>query len=250
MIKYKTESEIEIMKVGGKKLVAVFDEIESKLKPGMTTRDVDTIAESTIIKLGGTPSFKRVPGYTDTICISINDQVVHTRPSSQVINEGDVVTVDVGMFYNGFNTDKAITYYLTDKKDPEVVRFLDSGVKALNDAIKVAINGNYIGDISSSIDKEIRSNGYHIVKELTGHGVGEILHEDPPIPGYLHTKREKTNRIKTGMTLAIEVIYATKTSKIKNEKGDEWSLVTVDGSLSACFEHTIAVLEHTTLILA
>lgn len=251
MIQYKTKAEIEIMQEGGAKLVQVFDLVGSKLKTGMTTREVDNIAEREITRLGGTPSFKKVSGYHDTICISINDQVVHTPPSDKVINDGDIVTVDIGFFYKGFNTDKAITYFIGKSSDCDTTKFLNAGKKALQKAIEVAVCGNYIGDISATIGTIIEEEeGYHIVRELTGHGVGKILHEDPAIPGFLNSKRKRTSPIKPGMTLAIEVIYAKGTSKFVNEKGNNWSLVTSDGSVSACFEHTIAVLEHSTLILA
>lgn len=249
MIHYKTDEEIEIMREGGAKLQQVFAEVEKALKPGLTTREVDTLAEHAIISLGGTPSFKQVDNYIDTICISINDQVVHTPPSTQIIQIGDVVTVDIGMIYNGFNTDKAETYVIGTVK-PEVETFLHIGKVALQKAIEQAVVGNHIGDISATIQKIIESGGYHIVRELTGHGVGRTLHEQPAIPGLLKGKRKKTVPIKPGMTLAIEVIYAQTTGEINYENGQEWSLVTVDGSLAACFEHTIAVLQQSTLILA
>ena len=249
MIHYKTDEEIAIMREGGTKLQQVFAKIEKELKPGLTTREVDELAEKTILSLGGTPSFKKVSNYKDSICISINDQVVHTPPSAQIIQVGDVVTVDIGMFYKGFNTDKAETYII-GTVEPEVETFLHVGKIALQKAIEQAIVGNYIGDISSTIQKIVEGGGYQIVRELTGHGVGRILHEQPAIPGFLKGKRKKTVPIKPGMTIAIEVIYAQSTGEIDYENGQEWSLVTRDGSLAACFEHTIAVLQRSTLILA
>ncbi|OGK16466.1 type I methionyl aminopeptidase [Candidatus Roizmanbacteria bacterium RIFCSPHIGHO2_01_FULL_39_12b] len=250
MIHLKTDEEIQIMKDGGARLQKIFQEVESKLKPGMTTKKVDEIAQSIILKLGGIPSFKRVSGYHDTICISINDQVVHTPPSSRIILDGDIVTVDIGMFYKGFNTDKANTYYIGLTSNGRISQFLDTGRFALKKGIEKAISGNYIGDISLEIEHVIEGAGYHVIHELTGHGVGKILHEDPAIPGFLKGERKGTPQIKAGMTLAIEVIYAESTHEITAEDSQDWSLVTADGSYSACFEHTIAVLPQSTLILA
>ena len=248
MVKLKTKEEIEVMKEGGRRLREVVKELFLQIKAGMTTKQIDNKAEELIIKMGGEPSFKKVKGYQWSTCLSVNEQIVHTPPSNRVLREGDILTVDIGMFYKGLHTDYADTLAV-GKVDEKVERFLQTGKKTLELAINKVIKGARLGEISLTIQKEIEAKGYSIVKQLTGHGVGRDLHEDPSIPGFLDRSKEKTLTIKPGLVIAIEVIYAMGDGAMVHESPDDWSIRTADRSLSACFEHTVAVTDTNTLIL-
>lgn len=241
------DSKIDAMQKGGKILQNVFNIIEKTLLPGITTHDLNQIAEKEIYSQNAEPGFKRVPEYHHATCICINEEVVHTPPSNKKIQKDDIVTIDMGVYYNGYHTDAARSY-LIDSKDKNKLKFLEAGKKALQKAIESAIPGNHIGHISQSIEKNITTAGYTIIKPLTGHGVGVKLHEDPIIPGFLDKPIQKTLMLNIGMTLAVEVIYSTTCDDIKQD--GSWSLVTKDNSLSACFEHTIVITKHRPLILA
>ncbi len=249
MIKYKSAEEIKIMQEGGLRLQKVVRELMPQIKVGMTTLQIDNEAEKLIRKMGGEPSFKRVPNYHWATCLPINDQIVHTPPSNRVIKNGDVLKVDIGMFYKGFHTDYADTFIIGKKDDKEVNKFLETGRITSDKAIKKAVRGNKIGEISQTIKREIEGNEFSIIKELTGHGVGRELHEEPFIPGFLDRPIDKTLKIKPGLVIAIEVIYAKGSGEMVYEKQGDWSIATADGSISACFEHTIAVTDTNTIIL-
>jgi methionyl aminopeptidase len=249
MIHLKTEKEIEIMRKGGEILKKVCSDLFPFVKAGMTTLEVDEQVQRLIKEYGGEISFNKVPNYFWATCITLNDQVVHTPPSKRVIKEGDVMTIDIGVFYKGYHVDYSDTFIVGDVKDKEIQAFLDTGKNALKKAIEKVQVGNYLGEVSQVIEEEVESKGYYVMSELTGHGVGKELHEDPLIPGYVDKPIKKTHKIEKGMVLAIEVIYSTGTTEIIPEKGDDWSLVTDDGSLSACFEHTVAVYKNRPFIL-
>lgn len=249
MIHFKSEEEIKIMREGGQRLQNVIKELMPAIQAGATTKEIDKKAETLIIQHGGEPSFKKVPGYHWSICIPINEQIVHTPPSRRKLNNGDIVTVDIGMFYKGFHTDYADTVVVGDYNDDNVARFLDAGKKALYKAICQTKLGNRIGHVSQTIEREIYGDGYKIVKELTGHGIGRELHEDPYIFGFLNVPLERTARIRAGLVIAIEVIYSIGSERFEYETDNEWSVVTRDRSLSACFEHTVAVTHKETIVL-
>lgn len=248
-IDLKTEDEIEIMKEGGAKLKRVVQALLKKVDVGETTEKINKLAEEFIKKEGGEASFKKVKGYFWATCLPINNQVVHTPPDNRKLKYGDLLTVDIGMYYKGYHTDFATTFVVGEKPSGEIKRFLDAGKSALNKAIGFAKAGNRIGQISEAIEKNICSQGYFILKELTGHGIGRTLHENPYIFGYKEKPVEETLLIKPGLTIAIEVIYSIGTEEITYEKENNWSIVTKDNSLSACFEHTIAVREKNSLVL-
>ncbi len=248
MVNLKSEQEIAIMKEGGKRLKATVRELLPLIKEGITTKEIDKKAEELIKKQGGESSFKTVPGYLWTICSPINEQIVHTKPSSRILKEGDVLTLDIGMLYQGFHTDYAITKMIGEKKDPKIDKFLKIGEETLHLAIKEARVGNRLGSISSVIEKTITDNGYFIIKELTGHGIGKKLHEDPYVFGFVDRSINKSLLIKNGLVIAIEIIYAMGTGNMIYEE-DNWSIMTKDRSLSACFEHTIAVTDQGPVIL-
>lgn len=249
MITYKTDAEIELMRVNGEKLRVVMKQLIPQVHAGMTTNDINALAEKYIKEQGGDISFNKVEGYKWAICVPINEQVVHTPPTTRVLKNGDILTIDIGLYYKGFHTDHAITMVVGGKTSPEVERFLQVGKEALDLAIAQAVVGNRIGHISQAIEKKVRGAGYTIMKQLTGHGVGRDLHEDPFIPGFLSKKIEKTIEIKKGMVLALEVIYSMGSPDIAYEDGQDWSIITKDKSMSACFEHTVAITDKNTLVL-
>jgi len=249
MINLKSPSEIEIMREGGAKLKKVVEELLMMVGVGITTKQIDKKALELIEKNGAEPSFSKVDGYHWPTCISVNEQVVHTPPSSKKIEEGDVVTIDIGVFYKGFHTDFALSFITGEKKDPQVQQFLDVGKKALDAAISKAEKGRHLGDVSQAIENEITGHGFCILKELTGHGVGRELHEEPYVLGFVREPIEKTLVMRPGLVIAIEVIYSQSTEEIAYEKGNDWSIVTKDGSLGACFEHTVAITEKGTMVL-
>ncbi|OGK27484.1 type I methionyl aminopeptidase [Candidatus Roizmanbacteria bacterium RIFCSPHIGHO2_02_FULL_39_9] len=248
MIILKKPEEIELMQQGGKKLRKIVQKLKPIIKPGITTNHIDQEAEKLIKEEGGESSFKKVPGYHWSTCLPVNEEIVHTPPSERILKEGDIITLDIGIYYKGFHTDFADTY--TIGKTPQAKRdFLDVGKGALYEAIKEVKLGNRLGQVSKTIEKAITGKRYAIVKELTGHGIGRDLHEDPYVLGFLDRKIEKTPRIENGLVIAVEIIYSMGKGAMMHDKKEEWSIKTVDGSLSACFEHTVAVMNgHTTVL--
>ncbi|KKP51241.1 MAG: Methionine aminopeptidase [Candidatus Roizmanbacteria bacterium GW2011_GWA2_33_33] len=249
MVNLKSTQEIVIMAEGGRKLKNVVEDLLPLIRAGITTKEIDDRAEELIKKQGGESSFKTVPGYLFSICSPVNEQIVHTKPSNRVLNSGDVLTLDIGMLYKGWHTDYAITKVVGGKsKDVAVNKFLKIGEDTLYLAIKEAKIGNRLGAISKVIEREVTGNGYFIIKELTGHGIGKKLHEDPYVFGFVDKPINKSLLIKKGLVIAIEIIYAMGTDVMIYEK-DNWSVITKDRSISACFEHTIAVTDQGPIIL-
>lgn len=237
------------MQEGGKKLRAVMKKLLPHVKHGTTTLEIDRWADQLIKEEGAQAGFKKVKNYRFATCLPINEQVVHTPPTDRKILQGDVLTIDIGVLYKNYNTDYATTFVVGGKSNEETKKFLKIGERALDKAIETAKNAKYIGEISQTIQKEIYGHGYFILRELTGHGIGRDLHEEPYIPGVLDRKIEQTYKIKPGLAIAIEVIYSTGTQDIEYEAGSDWSIVTKDRSLSACFERTIAFFGKNALIL-
>lgn len=248
MIEYKTSDEIASMREGGALLKGVVKKILPLIKSGTTTLQIDEAADRFIQEAGGEASFKKVKGYRWATCLPVNEQVVHTPPSKRVLKNGDIFTLDIGMFYKGLHTDFADTYIIgkTDKKYQE---FLDTGKQALREAIQVARAGNRLGDISEVIENRVEGAGYFILRELTGHGVGRSLHEDPFVFGYVDRPKEKTIELMPGLVIAIEIIYSMGSREIAYEEGNDWSIIAADRSMTACFEHTVAIREKDTIVL-
>ncbi len=243
----KTEEEMSIMAEGGAKLAYVRDELAKAVKPGLSSWDIDHLADELIESVGAYPSFKKVPRYSWSTCINVNSGIVHGIPKKSVIfKEGDMVSVDVGVFYKGFHTDTAVSVYLGN--DPEIKHFWQIGQKSLNDGIKQAQNGNLIGQISAAVENTLVSNNYYPVKELTGHGVGRDLHEAPYIPCFVSNSDEEKVEIKTGFVLAIEVMYTIGKADITYDP-DGWTIRTKNGKIAALFEETVAVTSKGTKIL-
>lgn len=256
-ISIKSEQEIAIMAEGGKILGEIVKSTLKRIKPGVSTAEIDEWIEDEIIKKGGEPSFKKVPNYFWTTCTGLNDEVVHSIPRrDKVVKEGDLVKIDAGIYWKGFHSDTSWTVQIPFSKpnaEEEVsvvlgARFLEVGKHALREAIKVAKPGKRVGDISLEIQKIIEEAGFSPVKVLTGHGIGRELHEDPLIPCVLKGKIENTLELVAGMTLAIEVIYTLGSPKLVMES-DNWTISTEDGKISGLFEETIALTKNGPLIL-
>lgn len=249
MIHLKTPQEIEKMKAGGAMLRKAVEKLIPSIQVGISTNEIDLEAERLIRAEGGEPSFKRVKGYKWTTCLPINEQAVHTPPSDRVVQNGDVLTLDIGVYYEGLHTDYATTFIVGTKKDPKVETFLHKGQATLEKAIAQVQKGVRLGTIGEYIHSEITKAGYFILKDLTGHGVGKELHEDPYVFNYLDRPVEKTYLVPSGLTIAVEIIYSMGSEKIAYEPGVPWSIISKDRSIAACFERSIAVSDKETFIL-
>lgn len=251
-INLKTPQEIESMRKGGKMLSETVWEVLKHAKPGVSELDLDQLAEKLIVQKGGKPGFKMVRGYHHTLCTSTNDTIVHGIPTSYSLKEGDVFGIDCGVFYEGFHTDMSETIVVGGMtKAPEKVQeFLKTGKKALEMALEQVKPGNHIGDISQVIQQIVeKEGGYGVTRELIGHGVGKKLHEDPPVPGYVTRRIEKTPLLVPGMVIAVEIIYNMGSKEIAFAGTDDWTIKTRDGSLSGLFERTVAVTETRHVVL-
>ena len=246
-IPIKPKREIEIMQEGGKRLSEVKQLLMPLVKEGVSAWEIEKEAEKEILKRGGAPSFKMVPGYSWTTCINVNKGVVHGIPRKDIVfKKNDLVSVDLGMFFRGFHTDTSFS--LVIGRNPEKEKFLEVGRKALDLAIDNTRAGRRIFDISKAIEETLNKAGYRPVRSLFGHGVGRKLHEEPQIPGFVYACREDTPEIKVGMVLAIEVIYVMGREQLVLEK-DGWTISTADGKISALFEETVAVTPQGPLVI-
>lgn len=244
----KTSQEIAIMREGGKKLGNILQELLRLSQPGVSLIHLEERATILIARSGGTPSFRTVPGYEWATCLCVNEQVVHGIPTAYKLKDGDILTIDIGMVYKGLHTDTAWTK-IVGSGNKEKEQFLNVGEQTLWKAIDQANMGNRIGDISQTIQTMIEMAGYSVVTALTGHGVGRQLHEAPQVPGILKGPPDSTPELVDGETLAIEVIYAQGHGDIVYGNDDGWTLATRDRSLSAVFEHTIAIGQKGPIIL-
>jgi len=235
-------TKIEAMTYAGKILGDVLSELVEFVKPGVTELDIDNLAEKLIRDKGGEPGFKKVPGYHHTICISLNDVVVHGIPTKRVVQEGDIVGIDCGVYYMGFHTDMAESVYVSSKSQKKEIRkFLDAGKNSMFAGISQAMAGNRVGNISKAMQEVIEDGGYSVVRNLVGHGVGKSLHEAPEIPGYLSGNIKQTPLLYEGQTIAIEIIYNMGKPGVVYSGTDDWTIVSEDGSLSGLFERTVLV---------
>lgn len=240
-IEIKSAPEIEIMRQSGKIVATVLKEISQLVKPGMTTADLDAYAERRIREMGATPSFKGYHGFPASICACINNEVVHGIPSpKKVIRSGDVLKVDTGAFYNGYHGDSCITIAVGNVS-PKAAKLIRVAEEALYEGIKQVKAGNYLLDIAGAIEDRVNAHGYNIVEDFVGHGVGRNLHEEPSVFNF-RTNQLPNVKLRAGMTLAIEPILNAG-SKFTRTLRDRWTVVTIDKSLSAQFEHTVLVTE-------
>lgn len=238
-IKIKTEDEIEHMRVAGSIAAEVLDELRREIRVGITTGDLDKMGERLIREKGAEPVFVGYRGYCYATCISVNQEVVHGVPGSKVLKEGDIIGVDVGVKFNGYCGDIAATFPV-GKISSKAEKLLRVGREALKAAIRQARAGNYLGDISYAIQRLAEKNGFSVVRDLYGHGLGRDLHEDPLIPNF--GKPGEGPELIAGMTLAIEPMINVGAWKIRTLP-DGWTVVTEDGLLSCHFEHTVLITE-------
>jgi len=246
MINLKSGKEIEIMKGASKIVAEILLELRERVREGATTADLDRIAEELTLKKKARPAFKGYRGFPASICISINEEVVHGIPSTRrVLQFGDVVGLDFGVIYDGYYGDSAMTVPIGDIS-PGLEQLLKITEQCLYRGIEQALPGNYISDISAAVQRLAEANHYGIVREFCGHGIGRSLHEDPPVLNYV--QNGKGPKIKPGLVLAIEPMINMGTEKVKVLQ-DGWTVVTSDGKPSAHFEHTIAVTSDGPIIL-
>jgi methionyl aminopeptidase len=239
MIQLKSAREIEIMARGGQILAAAVHLAETEVRAGMTTLDVDRMVEAFIRSHDGAlPSFKGLYGFPASICASINEEIVHGIPSGKrTIRDGDVVSIDVGVLLDGYHTDSATTIAVGEVGE-ESLRLLDVTREALAAGIAAALPDNHIGDIGAAVQSVVENAGFNVTRDLVGHGIGTTFHEDPQVPNYGKPKRGI--KLVPGLTIAIEPMVMVGGHKTK-QLGDQWTVVTGDGSRAAHFEHTIAV---------
>ncbi|HLU23937.1 type I methionyl aminopeptidase [Lederbergia graminis] len=239
MIICKTPRELEIMREAGRIVALTHQELRKTLQPGITTRELDTIAESFIKQHGAYPSFKGYNGFPGSVCVSVNEELVHGIPGDRILKDGDIISIDIGAKVNGYHGDSAWTYSVGNI-DMETQKLLDVTEKSLYLGLEEAKPGVRLSNISHAIQTYVESNGFSIVREYVGHGVGQNLHEDPQIPHY--GPPNTGPRLKPGMVLAIEPMVNAGSRYVKT-LADNWTVVTVDGKKCAHFEHTIAITE-------
>lgn len=237
-VSIKSAREIELMRAAGKILEKVHENLGKELRAGMSTWEIDRIGEEIIRSYGCIPSFKNYNGYPASVCVSVNDEVVHGIPSrKRTIREGDIVSLDIGVIYKGYHSDAARTHGIGELSQ-EAALLIERTRQSFFEGIRYAKEGNHLHEISNAIAAYAESFGYGVVRDLVGHGIGTRLHEDPQIPNF--TQKSRGVRLKAGMTLAIEpMINAGRYDVVWQE--DNWTVVTQDGSLSAHYENTVLV---------
>lgn len=245
MVHLKTLDEVQLIKEGAQILGKAHGEVARLIKPGVKTIELDKVAEDYIRDYGGKPSFKNYNGFPATLCISVNDTVVHGIPGKYEIREGDIVSIDCGVYFKGYHSDSAYTYPLPGVND-DILLLLTRTYDSLFRGIEQARPGNRIGDISAAIQQYVETFGYGVVRELVGHGVGKKLHEDPEVPNY--GKRGKGVKLVEGMVIAIEPMINKGTKSVVQEQ-DGWTIRTADRKPSAHFEHMVAIWKNGAEIL-
>jgi len=239
MIICKTAREIEIMREAGRIVALTHAELKKYIQPGITTKELDSIAEKTIRSYDAIPSFKGYNGFPGSICTSVNEELVHGIPGDRVLRDGDIISIDIGAKFNGYHGDSAWTYAV-GTIDEESKKLLEVTEQSLYKGLEEAKAGVRLSNISHAIQTYVEANGFSIVREYVGHGVGQDLHEDPQIPHY--GPPNKGPRLKPGMVLAVEPMVNAGTRYVKT-LSDNWTVVTVDGKRCAHFEHTIAITD-------
>lgn len=245
-IVYKTKEQIDLIRISSLLVGDTLAKVASMLQPGITTDEIDAVAEDFIRSHGATPSFKNYKGYPKTLCISVNEEVVHGIPGKRVLKEGDVVSVDCGVFKNGYHGDSAYTFAI-GSVSPEIEKLLRVTKESLYAGIKQAIAGNRLGDVGYAIQLHAETNGFGVVRELVGHGIGKRLHEKPDVPNY--GKRGGGIVLKEGLVIAIEPMINQGKKNVK-QLADGWTITTADRMPSAHFEHTVAVRQEQADVLS
>lgn len=245
MIVLKSQLEIEYMREAGRIVAEVHAMLKSHIKPGVTTAELDEIAEAFIRSEGAVPAFKGYGGFPASICASVNHQVVHGIPGKYTLKDGDIISIDVGTLKNGFHGDAAKTHAVGDVTD-EAKRLIQVTRQSFYEGLKFCKEGYRLSDISHAVQLHVESNGFSVVRDFVGHGIGSKMHEDPQIPNY--GPPGKGPRLQKGMVLAIEPMVNVGGHHVK-VLADKWTVETVDGSLSAHYEHTIAITDNEPIIL-
>lgn len=236
----KSKKEIELMREAGKMLEEVHNKLADFVKPGISTLEIDQFGEKAIRDLGCVPNFLNYNGYPASICVSVNDEVVHGIPSKdRILQDGDIVSLDAGLIHEGYHSDAARTHAVGNISE-EAKRLIEVTKQSFFEGIKLEVPGNHLFDISEAIQKYVESNGYSVVRDLVGHGIGTHLHEDPQIPNF--KQRRKGMKLRPGMTLAIEPMVNEGSYDVV-WLDDDWTVVTEDGSLAAHYENTIVITE-------
>lgn len=246
MIIVKSSREIEQLKRSNAIVAEVFEKLKKMIEPGITTKELDQVAEEYILLKGGRPAFKGYRGFPATLCISINEEVVHGIPGQRRLKEGDIISLDVGVNFVGYFGDAAITLPVGEV-DPEAKRLLEVTEKALYIGIEKAKRGNRLFDISYAIQRWVESHGFSVVRDFVGHGIGKDLHEEPQIPNF--GAPHQGPRLEKGMVFALEPMVNEGTYEVRI-LSDGWTVVTADGKRSAHFEHTVAITEDGAEILS
>ncbi len=245
MISVKNKDQLKLMCVAGRITGEALALAGESIKPGVTTKQLDTIIRQHIERCGAKPSFLGYGGFPGSACISINDEVIHGIPSQRVIEEGDIVKVDVGAFYKGFHGDSANTFAV-GKVSYEAMKLIEVTKESFWRGIAEAKPGNRVGDIGYAVQSYVEENGFSVVKRYVGHGVGAELHESPDVPNF--GTKGRGVRLCSGMTIAVEPMVNVGTHEVA-EKSDKWTVVTADGRLSAHYEHTIAITDDGVMVL-
>lgn len=246
-ISIKNPEEIELMKEAGRILAITHEELKKAIKPGITTYDLDKLGEEVIRSYGCTPSFLNYCGYPASICVSINEEVVHGIPSrTRYIKEGDIVSLDAGVIYKGYHSDSARTYGVGEIS-PVCTDLIKVTKQSFFEALKVARAGNHIKDIGVAVERYVLQHGFDVVVDLVGHGVGKNLHEEPDVPNF--ATRRRGPKLKAGMTIAIEPMVTVGDYHV-NWLDDGWTVVTADGLAAAHYENTILITESEPVILS
>ncbi len=246
MVLLKQPDEIAKARAANRIVADVLSVLREKIKPGVTTRELDRIAESLTEKRGAKPAFKGYRGYPFSLCTSVNEEVVHGMPSNRILVEGDIIGLDFGVYYQGLYGDSAITLPVGKASD-QAASLMRVTEQSLSEAISQVCEGNRLGDISAAVQETVEANGYSVVRDFVGHGIGRSLHEDPQIPNF--GKKGRGIELKKGMILAIEPMVNAGKHKVKILQ-DGWTVITADGSLSAHFEHSVAITDNGPEILS
>lgn len=258
-ISLKTQKEIALIAEGGRKLKKILEELIRLAKPGLSLEEIEKRAWQAIEATGGKPAFARVKNYHWATCININEGIVHGIPNQYSLKKGDLISIDLGLYYKGWNTDMSVSFQAGGNSEvilksgekvapEEAKRFLKTGEKALRASINQAYPGKRVGHISEAMQRIIEKEDFSPLRSLTGHGIGRRLHEKPQIPCFLDDTPESTSLIKAGMIFAIEVIYAMGGHETVIDKSDNWTIKTKDGRMAAIFEKTIVVTDDGPLI--
>ncbi|PAB58195.1 type I methionyl aminopeptidase [Anaeromicrobium sediminis] len=245
MIIIKSKKEIEYMKEAGKIVAYTHELLREYIKPGITTKELDHIAENEIRKHGAIPAFKGYHGFPATICASINEEVVHGIPGLKTLEDGDIISIDIGAVINGYYGDAARTHAVGNVSE-EASRLIQVTKQSFYEGLKFCKEGYRLSDISHAVQKYVEENGFSVVRDFVGHGIGQNMHEDPQIPNY--GLPGKGPRLKSGMVLAIEPMVNMGSYHVKTLL-DNWTVVTIDGKYSAHYEHSVAITEDEPIIL-